>query len=78
MDNQHFILATRYLAIMEDGTEEKIDLCPENCYYFREQEKLYLIRAIRRQELDINKVIRIQSYFIPVETEEPVKISIGV
>lgn len=79
MDKNHFVLRKRYRAIMKDGSKININLCPENCWYFREQEGSYLIRAIRRQDnLDINQVESIETYFIPLETKEEIEIRIGV
>jgi len=78
MDKSHFILATRYRAIMRDGTEIKINLLPEKCYYFKEQEKSYLINAIRSQCINVDKIVRIEKYFVPVETLQEVEVVIGL
>lgn len=79
MDKKHFILRTRYIAIMKDGSTIDIVLKPEEKYYFYEQEKEYLIIALKNQEnIDINNVLRIEKVFIPEETENEVQIIIGV
>lgn len=79
MDKQHFVLYKRYRAVMKDGSTIDINLYPESCHYFYQQEQLYLIKAIRRQEnIDIDQVEKIESYFVPYETENPVSVCIGV
>ena len=79
MNKTHFLLRRRYRAIMKDGTTIDINLYPETCYFFAEQETKYLIRAIRKQEdLDINQVDRIETYFVPIESEKEVEFYIGV
>ena len=64
---------------MKDGSSIEINLVPEKEWYFNQQEKAYLISAIRNQtNIDINQVERIEKYFIPQETEEEVYIAIGI
>lgn len=78
MDKYHFILVKRYKVIYKDGTQVDLDLKPEYQYYFNTQEQKYLINNLRRSNIDINQVKEIVSYFIPLETEDEVKITIGV
>lgn len=79
MDKLHFELTFRYKAILKDGRSINIDLKPETCYYFYEQEETYIIRAIRHQDnINIEDVERIEKYFIPVESEDVVDCTIGL
>ena len=79
MDKKHFYLVFRYRAIMKDGSSVEIDLKPEECYYFGQQENSYLISAIRSQEnIDINQLERIEKYFVPKETKVEIDVIIGL
>ena len=79
MDKLHFALATRYRAILKDGRSINIDLEPEDCYYFYEQETTYIILAIRHQDnINIEDVERIEKYFLPIETKKEVDCIIGL
>ena len=78
MDKNHFILRKRYKVVLKNGISIPLNLKPENKYYFEEQEQLYIIDALRYIDIDMNDVKEIITYFIPEETEEPVKIVIGL
>lgn len=79
MTKNNFILVPRYKVVLNDNTEIVIDLKPEEKWYFQQQERSYLINAIRHQDnIDINKVIRIEKYFIPIESEHDISIVIGL
>ena len=79
MDKLHFTLVMRYKIILKNGMEKELDLRPEECYFFHNQETKYLISALRnQQDLDINDVVRIEPCFVPQATEDPVEICIGL
>lgn len=78
MDKNHFILRKRYKAILNDGREIPLDLKPEETWYFESQEKEYLIICLSKMNINLDEIKEIVTYFILEETEEPVKVVIGL
>ena len=78
MDKTHFILLKRYKVILKDGREVVLDLAPEDCYYFDNQEIKYLIKELRHSNIDINEVKEVVPFFVPVKTENEVDITMGL
>ena len=78
MDGEHFILLKRYKVILKDGTELPVPLAPETCYYFSSQEREYLISALRNMGIEPEDIKEIITYFVPQETQEKVRVIIGV
>ena len=78
MDKNHFVVVKRYNITLKDKTTVRLDLSPENGYFYNEQELSYIILALRKQNIDINDVDYITPVFIPVETKSEINIVIGV
>lgn len=72
----NFRLVPRYRVIYEDGTQEELNIVPEKCYYFFEQETEYLALAVSTLER-VNEIKEVHKYFKKISCV-PYEIVIGV